>query len=240
MITVLSRGSWKYSAASAVICEVARNSRLRQRLRPGASPRLRSIVDRKYDGSPRPSGCSRSGLADQRQQRRDVLPVHVAEPGRHERDPVVPVAERVDADPLVLGHVRHGHGLDRQDQHVPVQHVVVLDVGPQGQRRGLLAAVEEHRDARHPVHRGPAAVQRVDELLQRSLVLLAPEGDQFPPALPGGQHGEHEQPDEQRQPRPVDELGQVRGEEQQVDGEQPGRPGDDQPPSASATDRAAM
>ena len=59
---------------------------------------------------------------------------------------------------------------------MPVQHVVVLDVGAQGQRSGLLAAVEEHRDARHPADRGLAAVQLVDELLQRSLVLLGAAG----------------------------------------------------------------
>ena len=47
MITVRSIGRLKYSAASAVRWEVARNRLLRQRLRPGASPRWRSIVERK-------------------------------------------------------------------------------------------------------------------------------------------------------------------------------------------------
>ena len=46
-IRVLSRGSWKYSAASAVIREVAMNSRLRQRLMPGCVPRTISMRDRK-------------------------------------------------------------------------------------------------------------------------------------------------------------------------------------------------
>jgi hypothetical protein len=47
MMTVRSRGSWKYSAASAVSRVVAMNSRLRQRLMPGVSPRRTSIVDKK-------------------------------------------------------------------------------------------------------------------------------------------------------------------------------------------------
>jgi hypothetical protein len=47
MITVRSRGRWKYSAASDVIFAVARKRRLRQRLIPGVSPFTRSIVERK-------------------------------------------------------------------------------------------------------------------------------------------------------------------------------------------------
>ena len=38
MMRVRSRGSWKYSAASAVIRDVARNRCLRQRLMPGVLP----------------------------------------------------------------------------------------------------------------------------------------------------------------------------------------------------------
>ena len=48
----------------------------------------------------------------------------------------------------------HGQRLDRQDDDVLVQDVVVLDVGPQRQRRGVLAAVEEDGGARHAVQRG--------------------------------------------------------------------------------------
>ena len=47
MITVRSIGSLKYSAASAVRREVARKRLFRHLLRPGASPRWRSIVERK-------------------------------------------------------------------------------------------------------------------------------------------------------------------------------------------------
>ena len=62
--------------------------------------------------------------------------------------PSLLVAEVVDRYPLVVGQPRHRHGVDRHDDHVLVQHVVVLDVGPHRQRGGLLAAVEEHRRAR--------------------------------------------------------------------------------------------
>ena len=47
MITVRSIGRLKYSAASAVRREVARKRLFRHLLRPGASPRWRSIVERK-------------------------------------------------------------------------------------------------------------------------------------------------------------------------------------------------
>ena len=47
MMTVRSRGSRKYSAASAVIRDVAMNRRLRQRLMPGAWPWTSSMRDTK-------------------------------------------------------------------------------------------------------------------------------------------------------------------------------------------------
>ncbi|HYN73853.1 MAG TPA: hypothetical protein VES60_15240, partial [Nakamurella sp.] len=71
-----------------------------------------------------------------------------------------------------------------------VQDVVVLGGDPQGQRSGLLAAVEEYRGARYPQHRRAACVQVVDERPQGALIVLASRSDQRPSALPGGQHGE--------------------------------------------------
>ncbi len=56
--------------------------------------------------------------------------------------------------------------------------------------------------------------------------MLALAGDEFAALLPGGQDREHRDGDEQRKPGPVGELGQVGGEEQQVDGEERGRAGD--------------
>ncbi|CAG7649758.1 hypothetical protein SBRY_50185 [Actinacidiphila bryophytorum] len=54
-------------------------------------------------------------------------------------------------------------------------------------------------------------------------------GDDLPAALPGGHDGEGGEADQQRQPGAVDELGHVGGDEEQVDGEQDGRPRRQQP-----------
>jgi hypothetical protein len=70
---------------------------------------------------------------------------------------------------------------------VLVQEAAGLDVGAHRQRGGVLAAVEEHGRAGH----------------SKAL-------------LPGGQHGEGRERDEQRQPRPMRDLREVRREEQQL------------------------
>src|SRR6185437_16012007 len=111
-------------------------------------------------------------------------------------DPVVPMAEWVDGQALTGGGVGHRQGFDRQDEDVPVPDVVALYVCPQRQWRGVLAAVEEDGGARHAVQRWFHRVDLVYERLQRSLVLLAQPGDQFPAALPGCQDREHRDSDE--------------------------------------------
>ena len=50
---------------------------------------------------------------------------------------------------------------------------------------------------------GLPVVQLVDERAQRALVALAPLGDERPAALPGGEHREHRDADQERQPGPV-------------------------------------
>src|SRR5262249_38012566 len=168
-------------------------------------------------------------VADQRQESGDVDFVHVAVAGGDVGDPVVPVTEGVDGEPLGGRDVGGRLGFDRQDQDVFVQDVIVFHVRAQRQRGGGLAAVEEDGGARHPLYRGPRGGQLVHGRLQRTLVALALTGDQFPPFLPGGHDGEHDDADENRKPGPMHELGQVRGEEQQVDAEEEGRPGRDEP-----------
>ena len=118
MITVRSRGRWKYSAASAVIRAVARKSCFRQRLIPGASPRCRSMVERRYEASSR--GLSIS-VSDQREQAWYVGSVHVAEAGRDVGNAVVLVTEVVDREPFRGGDVRDRLRLDREDQDVLVE-----------------------------------------------------------------------------------------------------------------------
>ena len=102
-----------------------------------------------------------------------------------------------------------------------VQHVVVLDVGPHGQRGGVLAAVEEDRGAGHPVQRrrhgraaasmnscsGPSSCSRWRVTSSRPRCQVVSTVNATRP-MSSGSHA------------PCDELGQVGGEEQQVDGEQ--------------------
>ena len=76
---------------------------------------------------------------------------------------------------------------------------------------------------------GSAVVQLLDAVVQRSLVERALLGDQHPALLPGGQDGEHRDADDQRKPRPVRQLGEVGGEEQQVNREQDGGDREDEP-----------
>src|ERR1700722_1264155 len=191
MMTVRSRGSWKYSAASAVICDVAMNRRLRQRLRPGVSPGTSSMRDTKSDGFS--SGRGRSVAA-----------------------------ARVGGDVRALrgGKVGYGFCFDRENDDVLVEDLVEIDVRPQRQRGGGLAAVEEDGGARYPGQRRLHGVQLVDERAERPLLAVPLNRDQSAASLPRGEDGERGDPDQQRQPRTVGQLGQVGGEKEQVDGEQ--------------------
>ena len=120
----------KYSAASAVIFEVARNNCLRQRAMPGTSVTWISIVERKYDLSSL-EGCvnPRHGQSRSAAVRRYL---HVAEPGGDVDDGVGGIAEVVELDPIGIGHVRHRGRLDGHDHNLLVQDVVVLHVGAHG------------------------------------------------------------------------------------------------------------
>jgi hypothetical protein len=85
----------------------------------------------------------------------------------------------------------------------------------------VLAAVEEDAGAGHPRQRGLHGVQLVDELPQRPLIMRdALAVTRAGGLLPRAEDGEHDDADQQRQPRSVDDLGQVGREEEQVDGEQ--------------------
>src|SRR5689334_12192683 len=160
------------------------------------------------------------GLTDERQQGRNVLRVHVAEARRDVGDPVVFVAEVVDRDPLGRWDVRRGLGLDRQDEDVLVQDVVVLDVRSHRQRGGVLAAVEEDGGAGYPRQRGLHGVELLDERRERPLVAYPLLGDELAAPLPGGEDGERDDADQQGKPCSVHQLGQVGGEEEQGDGDQ--------------------
>ena len=191
MITVRSRGRPKYSAASAVMCD----SRDEEALAPAGHPG--SVAGPQLDRREEVGGfvdlerALQARLRGQAQRRRDVGLLHVAEAGADVGDAVVAVAEVVDREALGGRHVGDRERLDREDDDVLVEDLVVLDVGAHRQRRRRLVAVEEDRRAGGPLQRRAPLVQRVDELAQRALLALAPRGDQLAPALPGRQHGEH-------------------------------------------------
>jgi len=115
----------------------------------------------------------------------------------------------------------------------------VVDVRPQRQRGGVLAAVEEDRGAGHRVQRGLHGMEVIDERPQLPLGALPLAADEFAAFLPGGQDGERDDGDQRGkprsahelgQPRSAHELGQVDGEEQKVHGEEEGGAGRDGPP----------
>ena len=152
------------------------NSRLRQRAMVGcvAAPQLdlRQEVGRVGRAVERALGL-RPGRAA-RSARGHVRRLHVAEAGGDVDDAVVGVAEVVDRRSARSSGTRGTGSVSmRQDHDVLVPHVVVLDVGPHRQRRGVLAAVEEDAVPGHLQQRRLALVQLVDELAQRPLVPLA-------------------------------------------------------------------
>ncbi len=109
------------------------------------------------------------------------------------------------------------------------QHPVVFDVGPHRQRCRLLAAVEEHRRARHAHQRRLVVPKAVDELAQRTLSLCPCARDDSAALLPRCHHRERRDRDEQREPRAVHQLGQIRGEEHQIHQQQQAAADDHRP-----------
>src|SRR5581483_476601 len=113
-----------------------------------------------------------------------------------------------------------GSGLEREDDDVLLEDVVVLDVGAHRERGGCLAAVEEDGGAGASLEGWLHGVEVLDERAERSFLAFAEAGDKHASALPGGEDGEDDEADEQRQPGAVHELGQVGGEEEEVDGQE--------------------
>jgi hypothetical protein len=71
---------------------------------------------------------------------------------------------RLGHDSVGVGDVGYALGLDRDDDHVVVQDVVVLDVRAQRERGGAKVAVQEHRDAGHLLERGLAPAELLEEV----------------------------------------------------------------------------
>jgi hypothetical protein len=126
---------------------------------------------------------------------------------------VVAVLQRVDDCHIRRLNRRHRNGFHGHDEDVFVQDVVVLHIGPQRQRHGSPSTVEEDGCARNSLHRELRGVQPFDELDQRTLSRFPLRRHDRAPTLPRGQHRKDRDRDQQRQPRSVYELGQVRGQE---------------------------
>jgi hypothetical protein len=73
-------------------------------------------------------------------------------------------------------------------------------------------------------------VEVTDERPQRPLLVITSHRDQLTAFLPGGHDSKRGDADQQRQPCPAHQLGQIGGEEQKVDGEQEGGGRRDDPP----------
>ena len=69
----------------------------------------------------------------------------------------------------------------------------------------------------------------LDEVFEEPVGLRALRGDQRLSALPGREEGEHHQREREREPAAVDDLGQVRAEEGEVDDQERGRAGHHEP-----------
>ena len=113
-----------------------------------------------------------------------------------------------------LGPRRVG-GDDGQDDVVLVQHLVVLEIVQQRGRREIRIAGEEHRRARHDVRRLllQAADQRIDRHFDAARLL----NQDAAAALPRDDQQHHQDAEQDRQPRALQELQQVRGQERRVD-----------------------
>src|SRR5206468_2610888 len=112
------------------------------------------------------------GQAEGRGYIRGVLE---AEVGAEPDDPVGRVAESVDDEAVGIGHMGNPLGDERDDDHVLVDDVVVLDVGAEGERGRLDARGREYRGPGDAPDRGLAGLERPDEVEKGSL-LLRPVG----------------------------------------------------------------
>ena len=144
-------------------------------------------------------------------------------------DPVVGVAEVVDVDPLVGGTRGTGSVSIDRSRRARARTWLCSTLA-----RIASGAVSLPRLRKTAVP-GTTVQQRLPcrAARRRTRAAIPPafafRGDDLAAALPGGHDGERGEADEQRQPRAVDQLGEVRRDEQQVDDQQ----------SAAADARAA-
>ena len=156
------------------------------------------------------------------QQRRDVRGLHEAVV-RHDR--VEAVAQVAELQPLRRRHRRDLLRRDGHQDHLLVQHLVVLEVVQQHRRRAVGVRGQEHRGARARAAAAACAMSARKRSMRQARSRCSMRGELAPPALPGG----HQQcrptaASDQREPAAVGDLDQVGAEEGQVDDqEEPGQ-----------------
>jgi hypothetical protein len=152
-------------------------------------------------------------------------PRHLGEPVA-ERDPVEAPVERLVLEPLRGADVRVVEGLDVEEDHPVVEHLVVLEVVEEGRRRPLRVAVEVDGRPRHP--RGPLLEVGEGEG-ERERRAGQPRPEDRPPAPPRRHAEVGAGGDEEGDPPAVRHLHDVGAPEPEVHEEERRREGDDEP-----------
>ena len=142
-----------------------------------------------------------SGLRDLPDQLGHVVLLGIAVLGPDEGHAVVPVAEVVDLEAVLRPDPGNRHRLQREDDRVLGERMQVVDAGPHRERRGLLAAVQEHPGPGTRATGGSLRAQLLDEVRERPLDPEALGRDQLAAAEPGRHHDEEEHADQRGAPR---------------------------------------
>ena len=107
--------------------------------------------------------------------------------------------------------------------------MVVLDVCAQRQRHRIEVVIEEDGRAGRSLQGGSISWSSSTKSRSGPSSLVLFSGDDLATPLPCGEGDEDDQRDPEREPAAVDDLGQVRREEGEVDEEEGRRAGDDHP-----------
>ncbi|MNJ32764.1 hypothetical protein D3C77_274380 [compost metagenome] len=151
-------------------------------------------------------------FATQAQRPGHVRRLHIAE---GQGQPLEIVADRLDGHAVLVRDARPVRGVDRQDDVLLVQHLVVLEVVHQGHGRHLGIRGQEDGRARRSMRRTGA--QHLDQVGQRQAVLARLVGQDLGAAHPGPHQHDQAAAQDQGHPGAVGNLQQVGGQEDRVD-----------------------
>ena len=149
---------------------------------------------------------------------------------RDVHDAVVAVAEIVDDDTVVGIHVGDLRVSTVTTTAAWCTTLLCSTFSRSASGIGSLACGEADSGAGGPVHGWVHGADVFDEVAQQPVGLCALGGDQGTAASPGGEQGEHDQGEGEGEPAAVDDFGQVRGEEREIDDEECGGAGHHEPP----------